>query len=404
MSDKIIKERGLITTTLPTQWDFEFDKTTRKMELLNYFQFCTTRNLITVIGEQSRTALILKFYNYRSLNLLGVTQGYGEQGYGESGYGFDQLTKGGYGYSGYGEVGYAVSSYNEGGYGLSGYGEMGFAQGPTITGGLEFEDFVTTGYGESGYGEGGLGQFDNKGLVGQRTDWRLAMRDFLQLAIPSGETDLNELWIAYFDKYSSTPDDANVTYSNLSMESAYRKFLSQHVGGNSQYYPIFTDQVLFSEISQFKFTKRFVDDAYLADVALILLGKIAAFTDSLEMQDEFYPKLTSSYQDYYELLDQANFFVGKGFFDIATLSEIFAAVKKMTRVFNDSVTVSDSLRIKHYPRFSDAVSPVDALALRYKNTSTDSVTMVDSFDKINFTSRYLDYALLEEDVDFVLTP
>jgi len=404
MSDKIIKERGLITTTLPAQWDFEFDKTTRKMELLNYFQFCTTRNLITVVGEQSRTALILKFYNYRALNLLGENQGYGEQGYGESGFGFDRLTKGGYGYSGYGEVGYSVSSYNEGGYGLSGYGEMGFSQGPTITGGLEFEDFVATGYGESGYGEGGLGQFDNKGLVGQRTDWRLAMRDFLQLAVPSGETDLNELWIAYFDKYSSTPDDENVTYAGLSMESAYRKFLSQNVGGNSQYYPVFNDQVLFSEKSQFKFTKRFSDQAYLADVALILLGKIAAFTDSLELQDFFLPRRTSFYQDYYELLDQANFFVGKGFFDSVTLSEIFTAVKKMTRVFNDSVAMTDSLKIKHYPRFSDAVSPSDALALRYKTTRADSVTMTDSFDKINFTSRYFDYVLLDETLVFTLIP
>jgi hypothetical protein len=64
MSDKTILERGLTTFTRPEPLAFEFDGDTKRLELVQYFAYCKTNNLLTTTGEQSRLALTRKTYNH----------------------------------------------------------------------------------------------------------------------------------------------------------------------------------------------------------------------------------------------------------------------------------------------------------------------------------------------------
>lgn len=354
MVNKTIKDRGLTTTTRQVPWDFSFDKITRQLELIYYYQYCASNDLITVSGEQSRTALILKTYNKKSLDEYEGGGGFGSEAFSQNGY-----STSGFGGGGYGYLGYSETAYNE-----------------VI--------------------------LNNN--VGQRTLWSDAMRDWLQITIPSGETDLNELWIQYFEKYSTVPDSASITYAGLSVEDAYRKFIIKNISGNVDLEPIFSDQFALGETIKFKLKKFFNDTTSLDDAALIIMRHIRSFSDDFTLNDGLIFGQKKFFDDTVTMLDDFIMRLGKGFHDTFTLEDLSSFVRNIRRSFSDPVSLTEGLKFIYTPRFADALTLDDALQLIYKSTYDDDVTLDDSLDSLMYIYRYEDPVFLTDDnITFVLT-
>jgi hypothetical protein len=284
MTDKTIKDRGLLTTTLPAALEFSFDKETRRQELIYYYQYALDNTLITVIGEQSRTALIQK----------------------------------------------------------------------------TFAD-----------------------LGGSGASWQEAMRSWLQTVIPSAETNLYKLWLAYFVKYATTPDTKGVTYGGLSVEAAYRKFLTDFIGDGSSQAPFtfnFTNPVFVSDQAVFKQRKVFQDTATLSELVEFIVHSIRAFNDTATLSDAMVLTQKKFFADSFVITDSMVAALKKVFADTVTITDAFTRLVTFTRTFNDSATLSETVAYILRIAKADTVTISDSMLYTLAKVFGDTVTISDSVE------------------------
>lgn len=213
MSDKTILDRGITTFTRPEPLPFDFDNETKKLELVQYYQYCKDNSLISGVGEQSRLALIRKTFTHL----------------------------------------------------------------------------------------GGIGDTSE-----------LTMRSWLQSVLPSSETSLETLWASYFTKYASTPDAQAVTYSGLSVEAGYRKFLREFIGNRAHYSDVavtteslktnlnksVTEVLTTTEsLSTFLTFLRSVSDTCSASETVVILLNNAGYFDNSLISESYSYKITKQLFD-----------------------------------------------------------------------------------------------------------
>lgn len=284
MTNKTIKDRGLLTTTLPAPLEFSFDKQTRRQELLYYYQYAVDNALITVAGEQSRTALIQK----------------------------------------------------------------------------AFAD-----------------------LGGSGSSWQDTMRDWLQTELSSAETSLYKLWLAYFTTYSSTPDSKGITYASLSVEAAYRKFLSDFIGDGSSDPPFtfnFNNPMFLSDHAVFKQGKVFQDTAALSEIINFIVHSIRAFGDTVTLSDAMVLTQKKFFADSVTITDEMVATLSKVFADTVSITDGFTRLVTFTRTFGDSATLSDAVAYLLTLAPADTVSISDAMLYALAKVFEDEFTMSDAVE------------------------
>lgn len=244
--------------------------------------------------------------------------------------------------------------------------------------------------------------FNHLGASG--STWEEAMRSWLQGELSSSETNLYKLWQAYFTAHATVADDAGITYADLSVESGYRKFLSDFIGGSTPSHLIYTDSVPLADNFRLKQGKFFDEALTMSDAANFIRRYIRTFSDTAAMSDAFSSRLGKGFLDSMTMSDLANFKQKKGFNDVATLSDVFVALFHIIRTYSDTVSITDKLELRRYISASDSVTMSDLLSLvKLSKAFNDSMALSDLLTLVmNYRRLYTEQIDLIETVLFRL--
>lgn len=237
--------------------------------------------------------------------------------------------------------------------------------------------------------------------------WDAAMRSWLQGKLTSVETDLYKLWQAYFLLYATTGDDEGVTYAGLSMEAAYRRFLSDFIGGGSSgHSPFllnFNDPLGIADLVKFSQSKAFLDTVTPSDAVNFLHRFIRTFADTMSPSDAVLFRQSKGFLDALALSDA--FFVkqGKSFADTVVTSDVLATLLHAARAFADTVLATDAMHIRLGIVKADTVLMTDSLLFRLSKAFADSFTVTDALAlKMTFKMDIGDFFDIQETLLFRL--
>lgn len=219
-------------------------------------------------------------------------------------------------------------------------------------------------------------------LGGTGTTWNAAMISWLQGQLTSSSTNLYALWLAYFTLHASTPDDEGITYAGLSVESAYRRFLSDFIGGNVTLVPPYifnsSDPLMVTDSFSFKQGKVFSDTVSPSDAVNFIIHYIRTFSDSLSLSDAMIIKYKKFFNDSVTPSDAFLTRLAKGFADALGVTDSAAFKAGFIKAFNDTALVTDTVAIRRLLIYADSFSITDAIMYHLRIIFADSLSLSDS--------------------------
>ena len=217
--------------------------------------------------------------------------------------------------------------------------------------------------------------FLDKGASGG--SWRAAMMHWLQAEVDSDATDIYELWLIYFDQFSTTPDSEGVTYDGLSVEGGYRKFLYEHIGLATNFYDTIsvTDRVSLRRMLNISGNVTISDS-----VAHQLFGSsLSDAASAIEPGSMAVFSLNKKLVDAISATDLAKFKLVKGLSDSVSIVDEVALVMNGIAGISSAIGLADSLTwhmSKTLP--VDTATLADILSLNLKLKAASAISLSDS--------------------------
>lgn len=216
--------------------------------------------------------------------------------------------------------------------------------------------------------------FNDKG--GSGSSWRQAMMNWLQAEVDSSATDIYELWLIYFDQFSTTPDSEGVTYANLSVEAGYRKFLYEHMGLATNFYDTIsiTDRVAMRRMLNISGNVT-ISDSVAHQLFAASLGEAAS---AIEPGSMAVFSLNKKLIDTISATDLAKFKIVKGLSDSVSIVDEVALVMNGIAGISSAIGLSDSATwhmSKTLP--VDTATLADVLALTLKLRASSAISLSD---------------------------